>query len=103
MEIGLGAIAKADGKIGAYQVNDVASTGILTTQYTLPTGCLSFDGHGKKYASATPTSSGASGTGANGGPGSKNSASAIGNPFEELGPVKVALGLLAVGVLFMSF
>lgn len=109
VEIGLGAIAKADGKVGAYQVNDVASTGILTTQYTLPTGCLSFDGRGKTYAPATPTSSGASGasgasgTGANGGPGSKNSASAIGNPFEELGPVKVALGLLAVGVLFMSF
>lgn len=109
VEIGLGVIAKANGKVGAYQVNDIASTVILTTQYALPTGCLSFDGHRKTYAPATPTSSGASGasgasgTGVNGGPGPKSSASGIGKPFGELGPAKVALGLIVIGVLFTSF
>ena len=112
----LGVDAEVDVHLGEVVVRDNLPFTVLSTGYSLPTGCVSFDAGAKTYGAPTTTpSSTASATvaptnKANGAGGNGTSGASLGvsNPFGKrdtgVGRMKAIVGLLVtVSAYFMMF
>lgn len=92
VDLQLGVTADAQVSLGDYIVKDDKPYAVLDKSFSLPTGCISFDGSAKTYGPA-PTSTSTKV------PGPKSGASAISNPLggqNDFGRVLVIAGLIGV-------
>ena len=114
----LGVDAEVDVHLGEVMVRDDLPFTVLSTGYSLPTGCVSFDAGAKTYGApttATTPSSTASATVAPtnkangaGGKGTSGTSLGVSNPFGNrdtgVGRMKAVVGLLViVSACFMMF
>lgn len=104
VDLDLGLVAQAGVHAGDFAVNGVKKYTALSTHYSLPTACLSFDGQAKTFGPAVAAL--ASATGKQGtDKGGKNAAEGLVNPFTGLlgGHWRLQAVILTLAFMFGCF
>ena len=109
VDLGLGVIAEAEVDFGDYSFKDKDPYTVLSTDYALPTACVSFDVGKKTFGAPSATSSGsaagaaAKAAGHSGGAGLRDT-NPLGQYVSVLGRGWIVMGMLAaVSACFMLF